>query len=133
MVTPIVVPRYDSREMTPRESYLQELRTRTTDHLNALAEESAETFGRYIALPELGGRIYRRLASHFQMDGAQEISAALVDLFSGAFESGSVMLTDREYRGLSLVLEEYGEELPEGPRRSLQDLITTLRKQESSK
>jgi hypothetical protein len=117
--------------MTPRESYLQELRNRTTNHLNALAEESAETFGRYIALPELGARIYQRLVSHFQMDGAQEISATLVDLFSGALDTGSVLLNDREYRGLSLVLEEYGGELPDGPRRSLQDLITTLRKADS--
>lgn len=114
--------------MTARESFLDELRTRTTEHLNTLAKESAETFGRYIALPELGEKIYFRLIDQFQMDGAQEISATLIDLFSGVLDSGSVMLSDREYRGLSLVNEEYAKELPESPRRSLQDLVWTLRR-----
>lgn len=114
--------------MQPRDSFLKELRTQTLAHLDALARESAETFGRYIALPELGPRVYMRLVDQFNMDGAQESAAALVDLFAGTLDSGSVMLTDREYRGLQLVLEEYGDELPDAPRRSLQDLITTLKR-----
>lgn len=114
--------------MTPRDSFLGELRRHTTAHLEALATESAETFGRYIALPELGTRIYLRLADQFNMDGAQEIAASLVDLFSGVLDTGTVMLTDREYRGLRLVLDEFGPEIPEGPRQSLSDLIITLQK-----
>ena len=107
---------------------MSELRQRTTAHLEALATESAETFGRYIALPELGARIYLRLAEQFNMDGAQEVAASLVDLFSGVLDTGTVMLTDREYRGLRLVLEEFGPDIPAGPRESLSDLIITLQK-----
>jgi hypothetical protein len=105
--------------MTPRDSFLGELRRHTTAHLEALARERAETFGRYIAL---------RLADQFNMDGAQEIAASLVDLFSGVLDTGTVMLTDREYRGLRRVLDEFGSEIPEGPRQSLSDLIITLQK-----
>lgn len=112
--------------MTARESYLNELRTRTTVHLQALAEESGAIFGRFIALPDLGAQIYARLVEQFNMDGAQEISATLIDLFAGRLDSGTVMLSDREYRGLRSVLEEYNRELPEGPRESLRELITTL-------
>jgi hypothetical protein len=112
--------------MTPRESYLNELRARTTVHLQALAEESGAIFGRFIALPDLGRQIYARLVEQFNMDGAQEISATLIDLFAGQLESGTVMLSDREYRGLRSVLEEYEGDLPDGPRESLRELITTL-------
>ncbi len=114
--------------MTPRDSFLKELRSYTTAHLEALMHESAHAFGRYIALPELGTQIYLRLTEQFNMDGAQEIAACLVDLFSGVLDSGAVMVSDREYRGLGLVLEEFGDELPQGPHESLTDLITTLRK-----
>jgi hypothetical protein len=105
-----------------------ELRRKTTAHLEQLMHESAETFGRYIALPELGKEIYLRLAEHFNLDGAQEIAGCLVDLFSGVLDSGTVMVSKREYRGMSLVLDEFGEALPDGPRTTLADLVTTLRK-----
>ena len=114
--------------MTPRDSFLGELRKRTTAHLHALTEESAETFGRYIALPDLGQRVYHRLTERFDMDGAQEIAATLADLFAGSLDTGSVMVTDREVRGLTLVLDEFGPELPDAPRSSLSDLVVTLRK-----
>jgi hypothetical protein len=112
--------------MTPREAFLDELRERTRIHLDALASESAETFGRYIALPKLGEAMYRRLVEQFQMDGAQEIAATIVDLFAGRLESGTVMVSEREYRGLKLVLDEFGADLPDAPHRSLRELITTL-------
>ena len=112
--------------MAPREAFLDELRTRTTAHLEALATESGAAFGRFVALPELGPRIYARLVEQFNMDGAQEISAALIDLFSGQMDDGTVMVSDREFRGLRAVLEEFDADLPDGPRRSLRDLITTL-------
>lgn len=112
--------------MTPREAFLDELRTRTTAHLEALAVESGEAFGRFIALPELGPRIYDRLVEQFNMDGAQTIAATVVDLFAGALDEGTVMVSDLEYRGLRVVLEEFDADLPEAPRRSLRDLITTL-------
>jgi hypothetical protein len=118
--------------MTPRDSFLKELRSCTTAHLEALMHESAHAFGRYIALPELGNRMYVRLVEQFNMDGAQEIAASLVDLFAGVLDSGAVMVSDREYRGLSLILDEFGDELPQGPRESLTDLITTLRKADSA-
>jgi len=114
--------------MTPRDAFLKELRDRTTRHLEELSAESAETFGRYIALPEVGAKIYHRLTDQFNMDGAQEIAAAFVDLIAGGLDSGTVMVTDREFRGLSLILDEYAPELPDGPRESLRDLITTLQK-----
>ena len=112
--------------MTPREAFLDELRSRTTAHLEALAEESAQAFGRYLALPDEGTRIYRRLVEQFNMDGAQEIAATLVDLFSGQLDNGTVMVTDREFRGLNMVHSEFAADLPEGPRHSLHNLITTL-------
>ncbi len=116
--------------MTPRDSFLKELRRHTTAHLDALMHESAQAFGRYIALPDLGERMYLRLVEQFNMDGAQEIAASMVDLFSGVLDSGTVMVSDREYRGLSLIAEEFSSELPDGPRDSLTELITTLRKSE---
>jgi hypothetical protein len=112
--------------MTPRDAFLDELRTRTQHHLSLLTEESAAILGRFISLPELGSSIYYRLVDAFRMDGAQEIAATLVDLFSGALDHGTVMVNDREYRGLRLVLTEFGAELPDGPRASLQELVTTL-------
>ncbi len=112
--------------MTPREEFLSELRQRTTDHLEALAAESAETFGRHIGLPEVGGAIYHRLVEQFNMDGAQEISGALIDLFAGELDEGTVTLSDREFRGLRTVMEEFDRDLPEAPRQSLRDLITAL-------
>lgn len=116
-----------SRDATsPRDAFLLELRERTTAHLLQLARESAETFGRYIALPDTGARIYNRLVEEFQMDGAQEIAAALVDLISGSLDHGTVMLTDREYRGFKLVREEFRGELPEGPGNALDDLVLSL-------
>ena len=112
--------------MAPREAFLAELRERTTAHLQALARESAETLGRFIALPDLGARIYGRLVEEFQMDGAQEIAACLVDLISGGMDQGAVMLTDREYRGLRLIRSEFREEMPDGPGNALDDLILAL-------
>ena len=112
--------------MTPREAFLDELRTRTTEHLRALADESAETFGRFVALPELGPSIYHRLVEQFDMDGAQEIAATLIDLFSGRLDEGTVMVSDRAFRGLEATLDEFDRELPEGPRETLRELIRTL-------
>ncbi len=114
--------------MKPRDAFLGELRQKTTRHLQALAEESAETLGRFIALPELGQRIYRRLMEEYQMDGAQEIGAAFVDLVAGALDQGTVMLTDREYRGLRLIRDEFQGELPEAVAENLHNLIQTLTK-----
>ncbi len=122
-----LVPRSGYRlHMIPREAFLEELKTRTSRHLEALAEESGEVLGRFLSLPELGPTIYRRLVEDFNMDGAQQIGASLVDLFSGGLDAGTVMLTDREYRGLRLVLDEFNADLPQGPRASLEDLIATL-------
>ena len=112
--------------MIPREAFLEELKTRTNRHLNELAAESGEVLGRFLSLPELGPAIYRRLVEDFNMDGAQQIGATLVDLFSGRLDAGTIMLTDREYRGLRLVSDEFDSDLPDGPAASLKDLITTL-------
>ncbi|MCG8478744.1 MAG: hypothetical protein MI724_06590, partial [Spirochaetales bacterium] len=81
---------------------------------------------RFLSLPDVGPAVYRRLVEAFNMDGAQQIGATLVDLFSGGLDAGTVMLTDREYRGLRLVLDEFASDLPDGPRASLADLVTTL-------
>ena len=112
--------------MNPREAFLAELRERTTAHLQQLARESADTLGRFVALPELGPRIYHRLVEEFQMDGAQEIGACFVDLIAGELDHGTVMLTDREYRGLRLIRDEFHQELPDGPSQALDDLIRSL-------
>jgi len=114
--------------MKPRDAFLDELRQQTTRHLQELAAESAETLGRFIAMPELGQRIYQRLVEVYQMDGAQEIAAALVDLVAGALDKGTVMLTEREYRGLRLIRDEFHEELPDAVRENLHNLIQTLAK-----
>lgn len=112
--------------MGQRERFLGELRHRTTAHLSELAHESGVIFGGYLDMPEAGPRIYARLVERFQLDGAQEIGAALVDLFDGTLDSGAVTLTDREYRGLRLVDEEFGSILPPRPAASLHDLIVSL-------
>lgn len=112
--------------MTPGDAFLHELKERTTAHLEALAAESADAFGRFVALPELGPRIYHRLVVQFQMDGAQTIAAALVTLFAGGMDDGTVMVTELEFRGMRAVLDEFGDDLPEGPGTTLRDLIATL-------
>ncbi len=123
-----IVQNMSSRSAPPRDAFLAELRQQTLSHLEQLARESAETLGRYAALPEIGPRIYLRLVEEFQMDGAQEIAACLVDLLAGALDHGTVMLTDREYRGLRLVRDEFGDALPEGPAVALDELVRSLAK-----
>lgn len=83
-------------------------------------------FGRYIMVPELGLSLYRALVDSFQMDGAQEIAATLVELFAGELENGTVMVSEREFQGLKFTLEEFGDQLPDGPRQSLESLVWTL-------
>lgn len=114
------------RSAAPGDAFLAELRERTTAHLRELARESAETLGRYIALPELGPRMYHRLVEEFQMDGAQEISACFVNLVAGGLDHGAVMLTDREYRGLRFIRDEFQHELPDAPAAALDDLVQSL-------
>ncbi len=112
--------------MPTGEQFLSELRNRTHHHLQELARESADTFGRFLDLPDAGPRVYLRLVEVFQMDGAQEIAATLVDLMTGTLDDGTVMLTDREYRGLRLVLREFGPELPKQPAAALEELLRTF-------
>lgn len=112
--------------MTPRDAFLHDLRQHTTAHLQALARESAEILGRYLALGETGAAIYHRLTQVFQMDGAQEISAVLVDLAAGELDHGTVMLSDREYQGLRLVHDEFQHQLPDALRDTLHDLVRTI-------
>lgn len=112
--------------MGARDRFLEALRLRTTAHLEALSQESAELFAQHADLPEQGTRIYARLVERFGMDGAQEIGASLIDLLAGGLEDGAVTLTDREYRGLRLVDEEFSRELPDGRAASLHDLIVSL-------
>lgn len=114
--------------MPPHEAFLAELRERTNAHLKQLATESAETFGRYVALPQLGPRIYRRLVEELQMDGAQEIAACFVSLIAGELDHGTVVLTKREYQGLRLVRDEFSEQLPKAPAAALDELVRTLAK-----
>ncbi len=77
-------------------------------------------------LPDIGSQMYADLVTEFQMDGAQEIAAVLVDLMAGELENGTVMVSEREYRGLKFTLERFGDKLPDGPRESLQNLVWTL-------
>jgi hypothetical protein len=114
--------------MGPRDAFLQELETRTRTHLRELASESGEVFARYVMLPDKGPRIYERLVETFQMDGAQEIAACLVDLVSGSLDNGTVMVSEREYQGLKYVADQFADWLPDGPRRSLENLVWTLSK-----
>ncbi|SIQ25959.1 hypothetical protein SAMN05920897_10631 [Alkalispirochaeta americana] len=118
--------------MTPRDAFLAELRDRTTFHLEKLAQESAETFGRYLNLPEAAPRIYRRLVEVYQLDGAREVAACMIDLASGVFYQGAIMLTEREYLGLKLIRDEFSSDLPEETARELQDLVDTLGRSDST-
>jgi hypothetical protein len=118
--------------MSVREQFLSELRDRTQHHLQALARESAVTFARFLDLPDAGPRVYLRLVAVFQMDGAQEIAATLIDLVTGALDEGAVMLTDREYRGLQLVHREFSPDLPEEAAVALDELLRTLERGEHS-
>lgn len=112
--------------MGNRDEFLFSLRERTSAHLEALADESARLFADHAGLPETGTAIYHRLVDQFNMDGAQEIGAELVDLFSGGMDEGTITLSERAFRGMSMVLEEFDAELPEGHRGQLRELITTL-------
>jgi len=117
---------YPVGHMGPRESFLRELEDLTRAHLRALAQESTDVFGRFIMAPGLATAIYPTLVDEFQMDGAQEIGATLVDLFAGELDNGTVMVSEREYRGLKFTLEQFGDSLPDGPRESLENLVWTL-------
>lgn len=112
--------------MGPREAFLHELEERTRAHLQTLAEESATIFGRYIMVPDLATTLYNALVEEFRMDGAQEIAATLVELFAGELDNGTVMVSEREYRGLRFTMDRFGESFPDGPRRSLENLVSTL-------
>lgn len=112
--------------MGPREAFLRELEERTRAHLQSLARESADIFGRFIMAPELAALMYESLVDEFQMDGAQEIAASIVELFAGELDNGTVMVSDREYRGLRFILDHFGATIPDGPRESLENLVWTL-------
>lgn len=112
--------------MARRDDYLAELREKTNAHLSALAGESGEAFADYAGLGQTGTAIYSRLVDQFNMDGAQEISAELVALFTGDMDEGTITITDRAFRGMSMVLEEFGADLPETRRRQLHELIRSL-------
>lgn len=112
--------------MTEGEEFLAYLRERTTAHLLELARESGRCFGKYTHLPELGPRIYRRLVEEFQLDGAQEIGARIIDLFAGRMDNGALAVTEREYRGLKLVRDEFSPELDPSTAQTLHELVHAL-------
>lgn len=112
--------------MSTSQAFLEQLKAMTRQHLEALADESAAAFAAASGLAATGTKVYHRLIERFDMDGAQEIGTALVAVASGEFDSGAVALRDREYRGLRLILGEYGDDLPTPLRDSLADLIRGL-------
>lgn len=115
-------------QTSPSDAFIKEVRRITQDHLRTLARETGEVFARYVGWGPVGEEVYKSLAHTFAMDGAQEVCQVLIRLAAGELDSGTVMFTDREFRGLRHVLEEFGDRIPEGERQTLQELITLLSK-----
>lgn len=115
-------------KLTIDDMFIEEVRKTTEDHLRTLAKETGEIFGRYVGWGPIGEEIYASLAYTFAMDGAQEICRVLIRLASGELDSGTVMVTDLEYRGLRHVLDNFSDRIPDGEKTTLQELVTILAK-----
>ena len=114
--------------MTARNAFIEELQRKTEEHLEMVAKEHADIFSRVTGWGELGRTIYSELQHHFALDGAQEIGGVVVYLESGILNSGTIVVSEREFRGLQLILDRYKGELPRASAERIEEFVSVLRK-----